>query len=222
MLTAVHGDDAGAVNHLDADHDVSRALENLKRVVVDDGKVRRPVGADDAAERQRGVEVVLRQAFVESARRFGARDPSPFPFRRQGHQRRNSSVRRIDDERRSPIGGDFQPFRIHPMLVVRAVDVRISAPVAAIARQAERQLRREFGGLFIGQHRLAIDGSGTLQRRAGGDVPDPVQVRIAPRRAWRRPGLRRRFRGGWGSGRLAGDADSRQSRRDDHRKQNTG
>ena len=47
MRAPVQGNDAGAVDHLGGDHDVSRTLEDLKIIVVDRRQIRWRVGSND-------------------------------------------------------------------------------------------------------------------------------------------------------------------------------
>jgi hypothetical protein len=106
------------------------------------------------------------------------------------------------------IGGDLQSPGVHPVLVVRPVDVGVIAPVAPIAAQVVGEGRLKVGRLLVAQDVLAGDIARALQRRARGVVPDALQVRIAPRRARRRV-----FFGSLGAG--SHDEADRQERRDE-------
>ena len=179
----IHRNDARAMDHLRRDHHISGTLKNMKVVVVDGRQIRRRIGADDAAHRQArnpcklSGSPALKRALAAAApqRRFLA-------FRRQRHQRRDSAVRRIHDQRRAVVRRDFQSPRIHPVLVVCAVDVGFGPPVAAVAAQVVRQLSWNSAASSSRQNVFRANSAGPLQRRAGGIVPHSLQVRIAPRR----------------------------------------
>ena len=86
------------------------------------------------------------------------------------------------------IGRDLQAARIHPVLVVSAIDIGVGAAIAAIAAQVVRELRLKFLGFFVAESLLGSDTARPLQRRARGVIPYSLQIRIAPRRM-RYPGL---------------------------------
>ena len=68
--------------------------------------------------------------------------------------RRDPAVRRIDDQRRPAVRRDLQPARVHPVLVVRPVDVDLGA-----RRRGDRASGRwrarscELGGLLVVEDR---------------------------------------------------------------------
>src|SRR2546427_6990586 len=67
MRTSIERDDTNAVNHFRSNRHISRPLENLKIVVIDNWKVRRLIVADDATYRQCKVHVTLRKAGVDAS-----------------------------------------------------------------------------------------------------------------------------------------------------------
>src|SRR4029453_10808611 len=105
-------------------------------------------------------------------------------------------VHGIHDQRRAPVGGDLQPPRVHPVFVVGAVHVGGIAAVAPIAREIEGQRLLEIFGLFVAEDVLLTHFGRPLERRAGGVVPYPLQIGIAPRRLRRDVFLRRLAGGG--------------------------
>ena len=135
MRAPVDRNDPGAVDHLGSNGHVAGTLEDLEVVVVDRRQIRRHVGPDDAANRPGHVGVVVRQAGGEPCGGLGTRGAHPLALGRQRGQHRNPSVNRIHDERRASVGGDLQAPRVHPVLVVGAIDVGGVAAVAPIARQ---------------------------------------------------------------------------------------
>ena len=72
-------------------------------------------------------------------------------FGRQRHERRNSSVWWVDDERRSFVLDDLQPPRVHPVLVIRAIDIGVRSSVAPVTIQIVRERFLKFCGFFVSQ-----------------------------------------------------------------------
>ena len=69
---------------------------------------------------------------------------------------------------------DLQPPRIHPVIVISAVDVHLRPAIATVAAQIVRQLCPKFGSLVIVQNVFLSQTGGPLQRRAGSIVPDSL------------------------------------------------
>ena len=139
-----------------------------------------------------------------STRRF----PRLQPIDGVKRQRRHPPVRRIDDQRR-PVprhGGpgvrhDPEPVVLlpeDPLLGGPGPGRQRGVPGIRVLGIFGFRRRRVFGqrldtrrDLFVRQELPRPELRGTLHRRAGvGAVPDPLQVRIAPPRARRRPGGR--------------------------------
>src|SRR5437773_11577679 len=105
MWTPVERDDAdGVVAHLLENGDVSRSLENLKPVVVGRRQHGGAFVPPDETPLLQGtgfvaVERLLSDVFDEEAARSRTVGFAPLRFR---CERRNPSIRRIDDERGSP------------------------------------------------------------------------------------------------------------------------
>src|SRR4030095_16327071 len=97
MRTAVQWDDSRIVNHLVADHDFVRRLQNPVAVPVDHRHDRANDPAGDAAVVQREALRIVERAFTEGS--LVSRRPSFLGFRRDGW---NLAVRGLDDERRLP------------------------------------------------------------------------------------------------------------------------
>src|SRR5256886_8963948 len=83
MRAGVQRNNPCAVDHLGRNDDVSRALENLKIIVVDGGKVGRRVGANNAAHGQGKILNPLGQTRIETNVRRRARRPGALSFRRK-------------------------------------------------------------------------------------------------------------------------------------------
>ena len=132
MWTVVQRNDPGAMDHLGRDDHISGTLKDVEVVVVDRRQIRRRVGPDDAPHRQRHIPIAFGKARVETRVGRGARGPELLPFRRKGNERRNSAVGRIHDEGRPFVLGDLQPARIHPVLVIGAVDVGVRTSIAPV------------------------------------------------------------------------------------------
>ena len=127
--------------------------------------------------------------------RLGRRLPR-VRLRRQGGQ---PPVRRIDDYRRAPRGCRAI---VEPQIVVEArCPVLSPVHVAAGVRSPRGPVQQaliigdplllEVGRLFVRQKLLGRQLFRTFHRRDGAVVPDPLQIRIAPRRAGRFRRLRR-------------------------------
>ena len=114
-------------------------------------------------------------------------------------QRRHAPVRRIDDQRRAP-RLDHVGAAVHPEVVVGAdAAARLGAagrrlPELDVAGHGRLLAARR---LFLGQELLITELLGPLQRRDRAEVPDPLQIRRAPRRPGRLvlPDRRRRQQG---------------------------
>ena len=108
------------------------------------------------------------------------------PLLRLRCQRRQSPVRRIDNQR-CPSGADYRGSPVEPELVVVANDVR---GLLDIERTdfSEPSLF-EFSGLRGCQKRFIRQLSGSFQRGQRAEVPDALQIRGAPCCAGRRGGL---------------------------------
>src|SRR5262249_9520925 len=103
----------------------------------------------------------------------------------------DAAVRRIDDERRAVRRLELDAAVV-PEVVVRARDIRFAPPVPLVtgAKDGLGRLLFELGNFVGTQLRFSGERGGALGRRQGLIGPDPLRVRLAPRRLRRRCGAR--------------------------------
>ena len=208
-------DDARVVHHLDEDHDVRRRLHDLLEVVVEHRQHRRTGDrpeAHDAAFAERplfGVVVGARRPRLDVLGRVGSRrraQPRRVALHRFRERRRNLAIRRVDDHRGPVLAVDLVVgvARIDPEVVVAAdIAGRAGRTVAADRRRLSVAVARsrtifapggigafEFPDLGLRQREPALRFVRTLERRHGREIPEPLQVRMPPRRLRRRLRLR--------------------------------
>ena len=168
----VQGDDPQLVVHLVQHHHLPRRLQDLQVHVV--GLQRHHVGepVGDAALAGVGVGVGVERADAV------ARPLAVVGLALAG-QPGDAAVGRVDDQRRAAAAGDARP-RVQPHLVVAADGAR--RRLAVVRGPALHRPLLYRGRLLVGQQ-LAPGLTGRpLQRRQGGGGPNPLQVRVAPRR----------------------------------------
>ena len=179
MRTPIEGNDAGVMNHFDENRHVAGTLHDSNIVVVGSGKHGRSSGCpDDAALRQRPVFRTVE--FMSAIRRlsFG------LPLAACRCQRRNLSIRRIDDQRSSP-GLDDARSAIPPEVIVGAADVGFRRSVAAIHVVPLSYFVVVFSRFLFGKEFFPSKLSGSFQRRDGGETPCSLQIRLTGRRRLR-------------------------------------
>ena len=163
MRTAAQINNAGAVDHLVEDEDVSRRLDQLDVVVVRARHHRRPgVESEDAALGERTLFGIVEMvpAFLD-------------PLLRRGRQRRDAAVGRIDHQR--GLRGDPGP-EVPPEIVVGAFHVHRRTAVAAILVRRFDAVLGELLRLFFRNRLLSGEFAGTLERSELGEIPRALQV----------------------------------------------
>ena len=189
MRLAVQRDDANRVHHFGQQDEVPRRLEDLHVLVVAARGDRRPgIEAQDAAVVGAQVRVGLRILHPERTERNLR--PRLALLGELGY----APVRRIDDERRAQRLDD-RGAAVHPEVVVGAHVVAGHGRARVLLPQAEVPVELvllALGRLFGSQERLVAQILGPLERRERPEVPDSLQIRIAPTGA-RRLLRRRRY-----------------------------
>src|SRR5438876_173239 len=198
MRTPVHRHDARVVNHLVQYRDVLVRLDELDVVVVHHRQHGRPGG--------RPLNTPYAQAQPEIFQRVGRTAFTPGLSERGRAllclrcQRRYSPVRRIHDQGGSPVR---QAFPLPPIW---------TGGVAGSGILPLEDLPLVCGRLFLRQDILVGQFPWSLERRHRGVVPDALEVRVAPGRAWRCPLPLTRVRS-LGMGRQSCDDDRRRQKR---------
>ena len=184
---------------------MGRRLDDLLEVVVEHRQHRRTGDRPEAhdapfAERPLlGVVVGARRPRLDVLGRVGGRrraQPRLVPLHRFGQRRRNPAVRRIDDDRRAVLAVDLVVgiAGIDPEVVV-APDVprRARRTVAADRRRLAVAVARsrtiftpggvgafELPDFGLGQRQPTLRFVRPLERRHGGDIPEPLKIRMSP------------------------------------------
>src|SRR5262249_31174140 len=140
-------DDPGVVDHLDHDGDVSRALDDLVVVVVKAGEHRRAgCGPEQATLLQAAAFRAVRG--THAAAGFGSRSLAGLPI---GGERRDATVRRINDQR-SSARTDYFRAAIVPGVVISKADVLFgSQTTAAVGIVGGDRTLLVIGGFFRGK-----------------------------------------------------------------------
>ena len=166
VRTPIHRHDPRVVNHLVQNHDVIARLEELHVVVVDRRDHRWTRGSPENApllER----EILGRLRGIASGAPARARRPA-------------RGLAPTAAESCRPAGSTISDVR----LFFRTLFSRSHQSGPAVALLVLRRCNRlpfERGRLLVGQDGLVREGGGALQGRHGAEVPDAVEVRVAPR-----------------------------------------
>ena len=180
MRAPVQPDDASVVDHLVQQRHVIGPLENLDVLVVGLRVYRRShIEADNAPDEEMSrPEIFDKPAGSGRVRRhsLSSRLYIRVPFLRERGIRRNSPVRRIDDEgrllrRHSRIVG--------PEPVVRA-RIALSGRAIVLPGALGDSLFELLGRLRLRQLGLVLLLQPALQRRTRRKVPDTLQIRMTP------------------------------------------
>ena len=161
------------------DRDISRSLEDLNVVVVERRQIRVGEALRDAPLEVAPVGVGIGPASALAGQRGTARE-TLLDF---WSQRRDSPVRRIDDERRALVVQDLAAG-IRPVLRVHG---RGRHRLVGRFVQALRGAGFELIDFLLGQVLPARHVLRAFERRDGLVVPDALKIRIAPRSARRSP-----------------------------------